>query len=131
MKREIKFKAWNKEANRFSKPFTLKSDVLNYTDDDGLGIVKSLTNEIILQYTGLKDKNGKEIYEGDILERVDTKQTFLVIWNKDCYLVRMIYDSWLNKNVLNHKKDGSLNFMTTFEIEIIGNIYENPELIET
>ncbi|AGO48573.1 YopX protein [Cellulophaga phage phi18:3] len=65
--REIKFRAWDESANRYSKPFTLLSTVLNYTDDDGLGVIKSLTNEVVEQYTGLKDKKGNEIYEGDIL----------------------------------------------------------------
>jgi len=120
MKREIKFKAWNKEANRFSKPFTLKSDVLNYTDDDGLGIVKSLTNEIILQYTGLKDKNGKEIYEGDVL-----KAHGIVTWNDTEYRWSAIDLNWNDK-----REWHDLDYLTS-PFEIIGNIYENPELIET
>ena len=45
--REIKFRAWNEQANRYSKPFTVCQEVLSYTDDDGLGVIKSLTDEVV------------------------------------------------------------------------------------
>ena len=76
-------------------------------------------------FTGVND-----IIEGDIFKRVDTEETFLVVWNKDCYLARKIYDSWLNKNVLNLNKDCSLNFMTTFKLEKVGDVFNNPELLQ-
>ena len=114
MSRIIKFRAWNKDANRYSKPFGLKSTVLNFTDDDGLGIMKSLSNEEIEQFTGLKDRNGKEIYEGDIL---DTK--CIVSFNDGMF---GIFDK--------HNYMGLNSYMSKFR-EVIGNIYETPELLQS
>ncbi len=85
------------------------------------------TEDIFLQYTGIKDKNGKEIYEGDIVEYHIKKDICTVKWdNKQCgYMV-------------NHKdvedEESSYSFRLTADdisfIEVIGNIYENPELLE-
>ena len=82
--RGIKFRAWNESENMYSKPFGLKATVLNYTDDDGLGVIKSLTNEIVEQYTGLTDKNKVEIYEGDILS-VDGIDNKIVVFSDGWY----------------------------------------------
>lgn len=84
--------------------------------------------ETVGQFTGLVDKNGVKIFEGDILERVDVSSTHLVIWESDRYLVKEIYDSWLKQNVFYKNSCSSLSSMTTFKIEIIGNIHDNPEL---
>ena len=64
----------------------------------------------IMQYTGLKDKNGKEIYEGDILE----------VYGGECinYLVESLYSIFYDR------------INTELEYEIIGNIHENPELLK-
>lgn len=56
------FRAWNDKLKLMSKPFTF-GQILNYDDE----YLKSITDEVILQFIGLKDKNGKEICEGDIL----------------------------------------------------------------
>ena len=66
-----------------------------------------------MQYTGLKDKNGKEIYEGDIIDIGDK-----VVEVSDIYSFREIY-------LVHGLKDGHKIYG-----EIIGNIYENPELIK-
>lgn len=83
---------------------------------------------IIMQSTGLKDKNGKLIYEGDILlniARLD-KPLYAVEWNKSQaqFYIEMInpkkYELYAEWNLARHDLD----------YEVIGNVYENPELLE-
>jgi uncharacterized phage protein (TIGR01671 family) len=84
----------------------------------------------LMQFTGLTDKNGVEIYSGDVIKRIDTGGTQLVIWRKDCWLARAVYDSWLKRNVIKEEKDCSLYFMTTYKIEVIGNIHQDKHLLD-
>lgn len=84
-----------------------------------------LENKILRQYTGLKDKNGKKIYEGDIIESNEimydnsNRKKAVVIFQNGCFSL---------------KGSCSLSIVTNppieFEPEVIGNIYENPELIK-
>ena len=67
------------------------------------------------QYTGLHDKNGREIYEGDIVKDCDTGTIKTVLWHKSCFVLR----------------DTKGFYQWTYyenEHEVIGNIYDNPEL---
>nr|DAN36566.1 MAG TPA: YopX protein [Caudoviricetes sp.] len=84
-------------------------------------------NEIVLmQSTGLKDKNGKEIFEGDVVRQVRTQPT---TENETITgVVTMIEGTWLIMN--DCEQLASKLWSETDENEIIGNIYENPELLE-
>lgn len=108
--REIKFRAWNTESKYMYSPDDNNSEMFMYLD----GLVcydgSPTDKHILMQYTGLKDKNGKEIYEGDIVKYIDVydhKKIAEVIWDKDELQFYVPRNGWC---------------------EIIGNIYENPEL---
>ena len=119
----FKFGAWDKDINMISSIFTI-GHVLSfykkpYKDNDAPKWLKSYSEKMILmQCTGLKDKNGVLVFEGDIYEgywkasRPDTgKYREVVKWD---------YDAAFNIGSNCHIMD---------EIEVIGNIYENPELL--
>lgn len=75
----------------------------------------------VCQFTGLKDMNGKEIYEGDILD-YGCYGKFEVVWHNGAFKIRKL-----------GFKNGNLSYLADCyldELEVIGNIYENPELIK-
>ena len=77
--------------------------------------------ESVGQFTGLHDKNGKEIYEGDILKTFPIISSDKIAYDSFNVVVRFTSSSWIANGVLGIKQS---------EIsEVIGNIYENPELI--
>ena len=130
MMRKIKFRAWvvNPRRGTYSysdKPlvtlgkkemikdiFVLDKDNLEqYLPFDNCDSVE------FMQFTGLKDKNGKEIYEGDIVLQSGVK--YEVIFNKGCFLKEGIRPGFSDKS----------RFMVSESDEIIGNIYEDKHLL--
>ena len=110
--RELKFRAWIEKEKYMAlqgEPDleTLSSFMYHYSDCKNL-----------MQYTGLKDKNGKEIYEGDILG-------FEVIRNFKEITVYHFAVTWDFENA------GWIQFSPKNKIVVIGNIYENPELLKS
>jgi len=67
--REIKFRAWDRGNGKMSIPFKIGDRYITFSDHrDYVHLWQHIPHIEIMQYTGLKDKNGKEIYEGDIIE---------------------------------------------------------------
>ena len=124
--REIKFRVWNTETNKMivnvkeMGVFALQSI---YSIDEFLVIP---TNEKypLMQYTGLKDKNGVEIYEGDIVN-IRGGTFYQGYWEID-EIFEVVYDKY---GFLLKNKDYKESFCIAEEIKVIGNIYENPELL--
>lgn len=118
--REIEFRAWLKSQKEMVRVKTIclekKGVIIVYDKHKREGVF--LFEEIeLLEYTGLKDKNGKKIFEGDIVNTYMEK--CVVCWNEKhcCFETR---------------KDNSytqLGLLSTKFLEVIGNIYDNPELL--
>jgi uncharacterized phage protein (TIGR01671 family) len=88
----------------------------------------------LTQFTGLKDKNGKEIYIGDILVTSNSDETY-DIWNKETYGYSIVeadkeslgfnFTNWS----IDHEEDFDESVYSLMFVEVVGNIFENPELI--
>ena len=116
---KIKFRAWDAYNKKIIDLDDLESISMRRTagrDDD-------FANFELMQFTGLKDKNGKEIYEGDILGGTPNMHKMEVIMGKYGWNVKFID--------LGHKYTEPLrnDLFENFDVEVIGNIYENKELL--
>jgi uncharacterized phage protein (TIGR01671 family) len=117
--REIKFRAWDKKKlEMYSNNSNILGNMGSYHP------AGQVPNWDIMQYTGLKDRNGKEIYEGDVVQystayygklKTDNKQE--IKWIED-----MEHDGFGEPLATGFLLRG-------YDWEIIGNIYENPELL--
>lgn len=120
MNRELKFRCWNGQVMYQMKALLIDENKYKQLKDN---------TDIIMQYTGLKDNNGKDIYEGDILYDIAIDAKCRVVFG--CYST--MRDGWgieeLSPKFCVLWSDDSGYSPIQEKMEIIGNIYENPELL--
>ena len=133
MNREIKFRAWatslETKKRKMFKPFDLEWFKTGAASPDDFNVDEGIRctwpeDSIFLQYTGIKDKNDKEIYEGDIITGYApmADKNWVVSYKADRYNAGFVAEEL-------SLKLSSINIWYS-GLEIIGNIYENPELLE-
>lgn len=127
--RKFKFRIWNKVESKMIEAFNENITVITLSGLNVLSIepgIMKWTDIIgkeffeIVQYTGFKDKNGKDIYEGDIVK--GTTFRGIVEWSE------RYGKYWIKLADNRHGKTTAL-YHNAYAIEITGNIYENPELV--
>lgn len=124
MSREIKFRAWDKENEKMMKVSSLSLENKEIAvRENGTYHFFRMQNLELMQYTGLKDKNSKEIYEKDIVS-CNKYKNIVVFFENGCFKVR-------------YQKNDTTNiictldtFLEKYKCKISGNIYENFELLE-
>ena len=120
MSREIKFRAWDKHHNSMEYINDLywfeENGIHNFNDD----------NYIFMQNTGLKDKNGKEIYDSDIVKVTWGSGKIVFYEVKYCGSLGYHY----LRDTKNKEDDDIICIYDYSQMDVIGNVFDNPELLK-
>lgn len=117
--RELKFRIWSEEDKQYRSDIRVSDLVIDI--DGAPSTIYSAEGDRfdIEQYTGLKDMNGKEIYEGDVVRWMDDyDENAYINFDEGCF--------WVSWPINSERINGDM----VDDLEIIGNIHENPELLE-
>ena len=121
-----KYRTWDSVEKKFVEHFFITDNGLicnmeKPTSDSKLLIPIEKSELILMQSTGLVDKNGKEIFEGDIVRFFDSLYTVFYDIKEGCYRLKPHDDRWV--------VDYMSSFSSEESFEIVGNIYENKECL--
>ena len=120
--REIKFRAWDKENEKMMKVSSLHLENKEISVKEN-GTFRLFRMQDLMQFTGIKDKNGKEIYENDLIS-CNKYKNIVVFFENGCFKVKYLRNSTTTITC-------TLNsFLEKYKCKISGNIYEHPELLE-
>lgn len=132
MNRELKFRAWIPNTGWLAEGFSIAMDGTEWYDDNGHSW--PVCDLEIMQFTGLKDKNGKEIYADDIL--LDGEHKFRVYAMYGGFGIKAPHWSGIMEDmvmgddlIMQPLADAQTMSYISQSMEVIGNIYENPELL--
>ncbi len=132
MNREIKFRAWDKKEKKMFLPDCITLSYEKDSVNDGYYYEKAVNPKddkfILMQYTGLKDKNGKEIFEGDIAVVRSLHDGDEYVWNNEKQQPIPFGISW---HEFGFAFGNSCMSYRPYDYEVIGNIFENIELLKT
>lgn len=131
--REIKFRAWDSDEKTMCPVYELHFGEriivarVNARNGKMLLVFSDCTETNLMQYTGVKDKNGVEIYDGDIIHFPydwfgDSGKDFIVRWNESCC-------AFVREPISGSRMWGHASREILSMCEVVGNIYENPELV--
>ena len=123
----IKFRAWEDRGKEYIEDVLIGSDGKVYFDD---GVATQDDLDISVErFTGLKDVNGKDIYEGDVAQPVSS---YINLKRGKPFEVKKgnyVYGKWIAKDISSKKLSVDGCYFND-EIQLIGNVHANPELLE-